>query len=98
MRTSMIAARHTDDFVPKLRQIMFGIRLTDEQLRRNETIDIEKRKVSSPQNAPDNSFLIYRPSASTMLLSNSLSPYIYFLHVDGMIAGGQRGTLHFPLV
>ena len=79
-------------FIRTLTQLMSAAQLSDEQLCRNGTIDIEERRVPVSDCTSEISLLICRPSASTKLSSGILLPCIYFMHLGGMIARDNRAV------
>ncbi|MEU6770878.1 alpha/beta hydrolase [Streptomyces sp. NPDC046759] len=77
----------TPGLVADRRQRSLVGRLTDEQIRRGGTFEIEERTVPGPPGAPSIALLICRPTAATGPV-----PVIYHTHGGGMVAGSHRST------
>nr|MDT0658572.1 alpha/beta hydrolase [Micromonospora sp. DSM 115978] len=79
----------TPEMIPAFRAARDTMpRLTDDELRRDGTFEIEERAVPGPAGAPDVSLLICRPAGATAPL-----PAVYHTHGGGMIVGDNRTGL-----
>lgn len=79
----------TPDMIPAMREVVNGLRLTDDELRRGGAVEFEERLVPGPRGAPDVSLLICRPTQA-----NASLPAVYFTHGGGMILGDNRNLLN----
>jgi acetyl esterase/lipase len=78
----------TPEMIPARRAGSALARLTDEELRRDDRIDVEERSAPGRDGDPDISLLICRPTAATRTPG-----CVYFIHGGGMILGSNRGGL-----
>jgi len=75
--------------IPAMREVINGLRLTDDELRRGDALEFEERLVPGPRGAPDVSLLICRPTQADASL-----PAVYFSHGGGMMLGDNRNLLN----
>lgn len=76
----------TADLIPRSRELTILGNLSDDDIRRNGTFDIEELMIPGPIGAPNISLLICRPSTV-----HGPHPVIYNIHGGGMVAGNNRG-------
>ncbi|WP_244943613.1 alpha/beta hydrolase [Streptomyces inhibens] len=77
----------TPQLIPDRRRRSRAGRLTDEQIRRDGTFEMEERTVPGPPGAPAITLLICRPTTASGPV-----PVIYHTHGGGMVAGSHRST------
>jgi acetyl esterase/lipase len=78
----------TRDNLAAVREIGAGKALTDEQLRRDGSIDLERRRIPGPDGASDLDVLILRPAGAA-----GDRPCVYYIHGGGLVAGDERSDM-----
>jgi acetyl esterase/lipase len=78
----------TADQIPVLREDAEALAATDDQLRRDGSIEFEERAIPGPEGEPDISVLICRPAGLAAPV-----PGVYHIHGGGMVLGNNRTGL-----
>jgi acetyl esterase/lipase len=71
--------------IPAAREARKPLRLTDDDLRRDGTIEFTELTVPGPEGAPDISLLVCQPAGRA-----TTAPGVYHIHGGGMVVGDNR--------